>query len=93
MLGYILSAIMIIVLICVASYFYIDWQVNKEIEQKHKEYDAVENRLTTSLKTLCAQLGIDLSYHKELGDAAGRILYHSMNGRSEEHTSELQSPS
>ena len=33
------------------------------------------------MKTLCAQLGIDLSYHKELGDAAGRILYHSMNGR------------
>lgn len=78
---YILLAIVIIVLICVTSYFHIDWQVNKKIEQEHKERDAVEKRLTTSLKTLCAQLGIDLSYHKELGDAAGRILYHSMNGR------------
>ena len=78
---YILLAIVIIVLICITSYFYIDWQVNKKIEQEHKERDAVEKRLTTSLKTLCAQLGIDLSYHKELGDAAGRILYHSMNGR------------
>ncbi len=78
---YILLAIVIIVLICVTSYFHIDWQVNKKIEQEHKERDAVEKRLTTSLKTLCAQLCIDLSYHKELGDAAGRILYHSMNGR------------
>ena len=78
---YILLAIVIIVLICVTSYFHIDWQVNKKIEQEHKERDAVEKPLTTSLKTLCAQLGIDLSYHKELGDAAGRILYHSMNGR------------
>ena len=78
---YILLAIVIIVLICITSYFYIDWQVNKKIEQEHKERDAVEKRLTTSLKTLCVQLGIDLSYHKELGDAAGRILYHSMNGR------------
>lgn len=78
---YILLAIVIIVLICVATYFYIDWRMNKEIEQEHKERDTVEKRLTTSLKTLCVQLGIDLSYHKELGDAAGRILYHSMNGR------------
>lgn len=81
MWGYILLAIIIVVLICVAIYFYIDWQVNKEIEQEYKERDAVENRLTESLKTLCAQLGIGLSYHKELGTAAGRILYHSRNGR------------
>lgn len=78
---YMLLVIVIIVLICVVSYFYIDRQVNKKIEQEHMERDFVENRLTISLKTLCAQLGIDLSYHKELGDAAGRILYHSMNGR------------
>lgn len=78
---YILLVILIIVLICVVLYFYIDWQVTKEIEQEHKERDAVENRLTESLKTLCVQLGIGLSYHKELGTAAGRILYHSKNGR------------
>ena len=78
---YILLAILIIVLICVFIYFYIDWQVTKEIEQEHKERDAIKNRLTESLKTLCAQLGIGLSYHKELGTAAGRILYHSKNGR------------
>ena len=73
---YILLAIVIIVLICITSYFYIDWQVNKKIEQEHKERDAVEKRLTTSLKTLCAQLGIDLSYHKELfvDDARIEIL-------------------
>lgn len=73
--------IIIVVLICVAIYFYVDWQVNKELEQERKERNAVENRLTESLKTLCTQLGIGLSYHKELGTAAGRILYHSKNGR------------
>lgn len=81
MWGYILLAIIVIVLICVLICFYIDWQTDKEIEREQKERDAVENRLTESLKTLCTQLGIGLSYHKELGTAAGRILYHSMNGR------------
>lgn len=81
MWGYILLAIIIVVLICVAFYFYIDWQVTKEIKQEHRERDIAENRLTESLRTLCAQLGIGLSYHEELGTAAGRILYHSMNGR------------
>ena len=78
---YILLAILVIVLICIILYFYIDWQVTMEIKQEHKERNAIENRLTESLKTLCAQLGIGLSYHKELGTAAGRILYHSRNGR------------
>lgn len=81
MWGYILLGVLIIVLICVALYFYIDLQVDKEMEQKRKERNIVENRLTESLKTLCSQLGIGLSYHAELGTAAGRILYHSMNGR------------
>lgn len=81
MCGYILLAIIVIVLICVFICLYIDWQTDKEIEREHKERDTVENRLTESLKTLCTQLGIGLSYHKELGTAAGRILYHSMNGR------------
>ena len=80
MWGYVLLVIIAIVLICVFICFYIDWQTDKEIEKKHKERDAVENRLTESLKTLCTQLGIGLSYHKELGIAAGCILYHSMNG-------------
>lgn len=30
---------------------------------------------------MCSLLDIDLSYHKELGTAAGRILYLSMAGR------------
>lgn len=81
LLVYILLIALIVVLVCVAFYFYIEWKGNREIEQEHKERDAVENRLTESLKTLCTQLGIDLSYHKELGIAAGRILYHSRNGR------------
>ena len=80
MLGYILLVIIIIILICVVTYFYADWRINKEIEQEHKERNTVENRLTTSLKTLCTQLGIGLSYRKELGDDAGRILYRSMYG-------------
>lgn len=81
MLLHIFLAVLVFVLICVALCFYTDWKVDKEIEQEHKERIAVEHRLTESLKTLCTQLGIDLSYHKELGTAAGRILYHSMNGR------------
>lgn len=81
MLLHIFLAVLVFVLICVALYFYIDWKVNKEIEQEHRERIAVEHRLTESLKTLCTQLGICLSYHEELGTAAGRILYHSKNGR------------
>lgn len=81
LLAYILLIALIVVLVFVAFYFYIEWKGNREIEQEHKERDAIENRLTESLKTLCAQLGIDLSYHKELGDAAGRILYYKKAGR------------
>lgn len=72
--------ILIIIIVCVVACFYIDWQVNKEMEQEHKERNIAEKRLTESLKTLCVQLGIGLSYHEELGTAAGRILYHSRNG-------------
>lgn len=78
---YILLVILIFVLICVVCCFYVDWKVDKEIVQEQRKRDIAENRLTESLKILCSQLGIGLSYHKELGTAAGRILYHSMNGR------------
>lgn len=78
---YILLAILIIAIICVAVCFYSEWKFDKEIEQEHRERTLVENRLTESLKSLCTQLGIELSYHKELGTAAGRILYSSLRGR------------
>lgn len=78
---YILLTILAVVLICIVLYFYSEWKFDKDIAQEHKERNIAENRLTESLKTLCAQLGIDLSYHEELGTTAGRILYHSMNGR------------
>ena len=81
MLLYIFLVVLVFALICVALYFYVDWKVDKEIEQEHKERIVAESRLTESLKTLCTQLGIGLSYHEKLGTAAGRILYHSMNGR------------
>ena len=81
MLLYIFLVVLVFALICVALYFYVDWKVDKEIEQEHKERIVAESRLTESLKTLCTQLGICLSYHEKLGTAAGRILYHSMNGR------------
>lgn len=72
---------LVFILICVVICFYSERKVDKEIEQERKERRAAKHRLTESLKTLCAQLGIDLSYHEELGTAAGRILYHSRNGR------------
>ena len=81
MLLHIFLVVLVFALICVALYFYVDWKVDKEIEQEHKERIVAESRLTESLKTLCTQLGIGLSYHEKLGTAAGRILYHSMNGR------------
>ena len=81
MLLYIFLVVLVFALICVALYFYVDWKVDKEIEQEHKERIVAESRLTESLKALCTQLGIGLSYHEKLGTAAGRILYHSMNGR------------
>ncbi len=73
--------VIIIVSLCIFSIWSLDRQISKEIEQEQKERNITENRLTDSLKTLCTQLGIELSYHKELGTAAGRILYYSMNGR------------
>ena len=81
MLLHIFLVVLAFVLVCIVICFYTDWKVDKEIELEHKERIAVEHRLTESLKTLCTQLGIELSYHEELGTAAGRILYHSMNGR------------
>lgn len=40
-----------------------------------------ELRLTTSLKCICSQLSIPISYHEDLGDAAGKILYNSFNDK------------
>lgn len=59
----------------------INWKVNKEMREQGEERAEAEARLTESLKALCSLLGIEVSYHKALGDAAGRILYHSKSGR------------
>lgn len=69
MLLHIFLVVLAFVLVCIAICFYTDWKVDKEIELEHKERNAVEHRLTESLKTLCTQLGIELSYHEELGTA------------------------
>lgn len=54
----------------------------KEMAERKKEEKNAEVRLTKSLKSLCEQLAIPLSYHDNLGGAAGHILYHSnMDGR------------
>lgn len=50
-------------------------------KQEDKLKKATEARLNSALKSLCFQLKIPLSYHNELGEAAGRILYHSQQGR------------
>jgi len=65
----------------VVSILIINWKVDKEMKERGKERAETETRLTSSLKVLCSQLGIEVSYHKVLGDAAGRILYHSRAGR------------
>lgn len=64
-------------------WIYIDARkFKKEMAEKEKEEKNAEVRLTKSLKSLCEQLAIPLSYHDDLGDAAGHILYHSnMDGR------------
>lgn len=77
-----LLAIVLFVLIVAFISFLIDnRQFHKEIEQEQIERMSAENRLTESLKTFCHQLGIELSYHKELGTAAGRIVYYKKDGR------------
>ncbi len=76
-----LSPFIIFVVAMAVSFPIINWQVDKEMKKEDKERAKAETRLTESLKTLCAQLGIELSYHKELGEEAGRILYHSRAGR------------
>ena len=54
----------------------------RKFKKEMAEEKNVEARLTKSLKSLCEQLAIPLSYHDDLGDAAGHILYHSnMDGR------------
>lgn len=52
-----------------------DQKFEEELAQEEKERKETENRLTTSLKILCAQLGIDVSFPEKLGEAAGQILY------------------
>ena len=79
--------VIIILIICSfcwsMCWIYIDTKkFKKEITEREKERKNAEARLTKSLKSLCEQLAIPLSYHDDLGDAAGHILYHSnMDGR------------
>lgn len=79
--------IMIILIVCFfccsMCCIYIDTRkFKKEMAEKKKERENAEVRLTKSLKSLCEQMAIPLSYHDDLGDAAGHILYHSnMDGR------------
>ena len=79
--------IMIILIVCsfcwLMCWIYIDTRkFKKEMAEKGKERKNAEARLTKSLKSLCEQLAIPLSYHDDLGEAAGHILYHSnMDGR------------
>lgn len=72
---------MVLVAFSIVACIISDRAVDKQIEKEQAERDIAESRLTKSLKVLCNQLGIGLSYHKELGTAAGRIIYHSNNGR------------
>lgn len=51
----------------------IDDKYNKIFEDKKKTI----SRLNEALTSLCGSLNISLSYHDSLGEAAGRILYHS----------------
>lgn len=76
-----IGIIVIFIIAGVISVFVVDWQVDQDIKSQQKERDLTEKRLTESLKILCEQLGIGLSYHKELGTAAGRILYYEQGGR------------
>lgn len=73
----ILGFFLVLVSVCYISDKITDWQFEKLDTQR----TLIEQRLTESLKSLCNQLGIELTYHKELGTAAGKILYHEQNGR------------
>ena len=48
-----------------------DKKFEKEWAKKEEIRKNAECRLTDSLKMMCSLLDIDLSYHKELGTAAG----------------------
>jgi hypothetical protein len=50
---------------------------NIQWNQERKKEDVAQNRLTNVLKNLCNNLNIPLTYHDDLGDSAGQILYHS----------------
>lgn len=52
---------------------YLTW--NKFITTPKEE--AAIKRLVFSLKSMCDQLNIPLTYHDDLGTAAGKIVYHS----------------
>ena len=79
--------ITIIPLVCyfclLMCWIYIDIRkFKKEMAEREQETKNAKARLTKSLKSLCEQLAIPLSYHDNLGEAAGQILYHSnMDGR------------
>lgn len=67
----IISAIFLMIIIFFSVY---------KFEQERVKRAVVEKRLTESLKGICEQMGIELSYHENLGTAAGRILYYEKNG-------------
>ncbi len=52
-----------------------DQKFEEKWAQEEKDRKEIEDRLTNSLKTLCTQLRITLSFPEELGEAAGQILY------------------
>lgn len=77
-----LIALLILFVVCGFVYINLDlnWscaKIKKEMDERDRKRNNVETRLTNALKSLCAQLNLPLTYHENLGTAAGKIVYHS----------------
>lgn len=72
-LALVIIVILGLVLGCVIDYKKFLREIGKKKEEKR---NIIKRRLTLTLKSICVQLGIPLTYHDDLGTAAGRILYH-----------------
>lgn len=74
---FIILSLVALLAVLMVSFFISDKADTKRFLKEREMESNAENRLTFALKGLCNLLNIPLSFHEELGTAAGQILYYT----------------
>lgn len=69
-------ACMLLIFVIALYNYILDNIFIKQFQESKIAKEKVELRLTQSLRSICELLNIPLTYHEQLGDAAGKIVYH-----------------